>query len=343
MKRLIILIIILSVLTACSSTTKTNTASLVAHGYSEEEAAIIVELGQEAVDIVLSYPYDGDIVTVMTDASFDADLLEEYLELDLDPEDRLMVVNNGYYSDSYDELTLELMRTDYYIHSRLDRYIAFAETLSDGYDYRYVVESVNCDRDYAAYEVILEADTSLGKLIIANKYYSIGDYVPDDLVAIDSAYGLSSYLDSEAYEHYVAMADAMAAEGLSVWITSAYRSYERQVTLYNSYLAYDSQEEVDTYSARPGHSDHQTGLVVDLILPGGDLGSFDGTDESYWLQEHAHEYGFILRYPEDKTDMTGYTYESWHYRYVGVEVATYIYETGITFDEYYAYFVLDEG
>ncbi len=340
MKRFLPLFIsVLLVLTSCSLSTSSKT-SLIEHGYTEEEAAIIVELGEEAIDIILSYPYDADIVEVISDAAFDATKLSEYLELDLDAEDRLLVVNNGYYTDSYDEEVLALMRTDYYIHSRLDRYLAYAENLDDAVDTRYIVEMVNCNRDYDAYEVILEADTSLDNLIIANKYYSLGDYVPDDLVAIDGAYGLSSYLDSEAYEHYVAMADAMSAEGLSIWITSAYRSYERQVSLYNSYLAYDSQAEVDTYSARPGHSDHQTGLVVDLILPGGDLGSFDGTEEFYWLQEHAHEYGFILRYPEDKTDMTGYTYESWHYRYVGIEVATYIYENNITFDEYYAYFII---
>ena len=163
--------------------------------------------------------------------------------------------------------------------------------------------------------------------------------MPEDLVPIDSYYGLDSYLDRDTYEAYKAMADAMMQEGIEVWITSAYRSYDSQVRIYNSYLQNDTQEVVDTYSARPGYSDHQTGRVVDLIEPGGDLGNFEYTKAKKWLDEHAYEYGFIMRYPSDKEDLTGYMYESWHYRYVGKEVATYIKETGITFDEYYAYFV----
>ena len=340
MKHFLIVIVAVLLLTSCSYLSNSNTSALIDLGYSEEEASVIVELGEEAIELVLSYPYDGEIVEIILDDSFDINKVEEYLKLDLDAEDRLLIVNNEYYTDEYSEDVLALMGTDYYIHSRLDRYIAFANSLDNTADYRYIVEMVNCNRDYEAYEVTLASDTSLDNLIIANKYYSLGDYAPDDLVAIDSAYGLSAYLDREAYEHYVEMADAMFAQGLSVWITSAYRSYESQVRVYNSYLVTDSQAIVDTYSARPGYSDHQTGLVVDLILPGGNFDSFAGTDEFYWLQENAYKYGFILRYPEDKIEMTGYTYETWHYRYVGIDVAGYIYENNITLDEYYAYFVV---
>ena len=131
----------------------------------------------------------------------------------------------------------------------------------------------------------------------------------------------------------------MSNLGLNIWATSAFRSYDKQLSNYNHYLEQDSVAEVDSYCARAGFSEHQTGLVVDVIVPGGGLDDFQYTDEYQWLREHAHEYGFILRYPEDKENITGYIFESWHYRYVGEEAAKYIYEQGITFDEYHAYFI----
>ena len=308
-------------------------------GYSDQEIAIIEKLDAKDVKIIESYPYDKELTELISDPTFAVGKLEEYLKLEgLSAQDRLMIVNNGYYCESYDEAKLAFMKTPYYIHSRLNRYLDYkAQTQST--DLRAIVEMVNCNRDHDYYTDTKMADTTLGELMIANKYYSIGEYEPDDLVSIESEYGLDAYMEREAYQAYKEMADAMFEEGIDVWITSAYRPYSSQVRIYNSYLENDPQEVVDTYSARPGFSDHQTGRVVDLISEGGDLGSFEGTKAQRWLSENAHEYGFILRYPEDKVDMTGYMYESWHYRYVGKDVAFYIKTSGITFDEYYAYFI----
>ncbi len=331
MKKISVLILLLF-LVACSS------CRLAEIGYSEDEIKVIESLGEEAKDKIMEHGYDAEIIKVISDPTFDVSRLDRYLSLDLKAEDRLMVVNKGYQADSYDEDTLALMRTAYYIHERLDRYLDYL-ALHPEMDYREVVEMVNCNRDHDYYTNTIVSDTSKDDLIIANKYYTIEEYVPEDLVHIDSYYGLDAYLDRDTYEAYVAMADKMMAEGIDVWITSAYRPYDSQVRIYNSYLERDPQEVVDTYSARPGFSDHQTGRVVDLIEPGGDLGTFEDSAAFLWLQDHAYEYGFILRYPSDKIEMTGYTYESWHYRYVGKEVAKYIKDNGITFDEYYAYFI----
>jgi len=101
----------------------------------------------------------------------------------------------------------------------------------------------------------------------------------------------------------------------------------------------DGVEEADTYSARPGFSEHQTGLTVDVDNAKLSYTDFDKTNEFKWMMENAHRFGFILRYPKDKEDITGYSYESWHYRYVGVDIATYIYEHNITLDEYYVRFI----
>lgn len=119
---------------------------------------------------------------------------------------------------------------------------------------------------------------------------------------------------------------------------STYRSYDRQVELYNNYVARDGQEAADTYSARPGFSEHQTGLAFDI----GEVGNsadyaddhFGETDAGKWLAAHAHEFGFIMRYPQGKKDVTGYKYESWHFRYVGKDIATKIYKDNSTLEEY---------
>lgn len=119
---------------------------------------------------------------------------------------------------------------------------------------------------------------------------------------------------------------------------STYRSYDRQKELYDSYVARDGQQVADTYSARPGFSEHQTGLAFDI----GEVGKtedyaddhFGKTKAGDWLASHAHEFGFIMRYPEGKNEITGYKHESWHFRYVGKEVATKIYKEKSTLEEY---------
>ena len=130
-------------------------------------------------------------------------------------------------------------------------------------------------------------------------------------------------------------------ENLNIIAMSTYRSYSYQVDLYKRYVKQDGEEKADTYSGRPGHSEHQTGLAVDVYNKTENYTNFEKTKEFTWMQEHAHEYGFILRFPKGKENETGYQYESWHYRYVGVDAATYIHENNITFEEYYATIIKD--
>ena len=127
--------------------------------------------------------------------------------------------------------------------------------------------------------------------------------------------------------------DALAL-GLNLWIQSGYRSYTLQQKLYNNYVSRDGVEAADRYSARPGHSEHQTGFAFDLNTI---TDSFQYTDEGKWVNENAYKYGFILRYPKGKEFITGYKYESWHLRYVGKDLATILYNNGnwITLEEYY--------
>ncbi len=167
---------------------------------------------------------------------------------------------------------------------------------------------------------IVEKDgiTYVDGILIANKSYSLpSDYAPDFLPETQAAF--------DAME-----ADASAL-GLNLYISSGFRSYEYQSQIYNNYVARDGQAEADTYSARPGHSEHQTGLALDLNTI--DM-SFENTDEYEWLRDNAHKYGFIIRYPEGKEDITGYQYEPWHLRYLGEEIAQDVYESGLCLEEY---------
>lgn len=127
---------------------------------------------------------------------------------------------------------------------------------------------------------------------------------------------------------------AAASEGLILRVASGFRSYSTQQKLYNNYVKRDGVAAADRYSARPGYSEHQTGFAFDINKASG---SFTGTPECNWLAANAYKFGFILRYPEGKENITGYMYESWHYRYIGVEKAEKIYNSGLTLEEYYGF------
>ena len=163
--------------------------------------------------------------------------------------------------------------------------------------------------------------TYVDGLLIANKTY-----------ALPSSYNPGALLN-ECYDAFDKMqTDAWYGAGLYLYEISGFRSYETQQNLYDRYVATDGKAEADTYSARPGHSEHQTGLALDVNSL---YESFADTAEGRWLAANAHKYGFIIRYPKGKTDQTGYIYEPWHIRYVGVEKATKIFNSGLCLEEYY--------
>ena len=149
----------------------------------------------------------------------------------------------------------------------------------------------------------------------------------------------NQYMIDYAADAIDAMLEAAKEEGYTILVTTAYRSYSFQSTLYNNYVAQDGQAAADRYSARPGTSEHQSGLAADLTSATVNYRltkDFGSTPEGQWLAQHAAEYGFILRYTADGEPITGYMYEPWHFRYVGVENATYIMENGLTLEEFIA-------
>lgn len=242
------------------------------------------------------------------------------------------------YTDGIDKLVSET----YFKKNNLERYNNYKNKYPN-LSYSEVITNVNSNLDYEYYTNVQKADTSKGNLILVNKYYQLdSNYVPSNLITIDTKYGYAQQLQKEAYDAFVKMADAAAKEGLGLYIRSPYRSYNTQLGLYQSYVQQNGQKEADTYSARAGYSEHQTGLAVDVMSKSNvvaDLGTFESTNEFIWIKNHCHEYGFILRYPKGKENITGYIYEPWHYRYVGTEVAKKITELNITYEEYYEFFI----
>ena len=189
-------------------------------------------------------------------------------------------------------------------------------------------------------------------LVLLNKTHPSGDgYCPPDLTRLDSEltlYGKEIELRLYAAKAAEAMVREMHAQGYTdIVVTSGYRSYAYQQSLFNTYLSQEAAAHPDwseqqvralvlTYSAAPGTSEHHTGNAIDLIST-----NYVSLDETFaqnpayeWLQQNAHRFGFILRYPADKTDITGYSYEPWHYRFVGEKAATEIHKRGITLEEY---------
>ena len=168
----------------------------------------------------------------------------------------------------------------------------------------------------------IKNETYINGILVVNKTYGL----PDD-------YNEGGGLTAQTKSAFAEMKKAAAEEGIDLRIVSGYRSFEYQKELYNSYMnrPNQTQEDVEKYSARPGYSEHQTGLAIDVNNASD---SFLGTPEQKWLEQNCVKYGFIIRYPQNKEDKTGYKYEPWHIRYLGKETAQKVYESGLCLEEY---------
>lgn len=207
-----------------------------------------------------------------------------------------------------------------------------------------VITRVNIGLDNSYYTNTYKTPYPNKDYILVNKYIYLGeDYVPDNLEDISTNYSRSGMrLVSSAKDAFETLAEQALKDNKKVIAMSSYRSYQYQVNLYNRYVANEGVNAADTYSARPGYSEHQTGLCVDVYDGVIDYTNFEKSDSYNWMMDNAYKYGFILRYPKGKENITGYQYESWHYRYVGKKIAKYIHDNDITFDEYYVRKIADK-
>ena len=227
----------------------------------------------------------------------------------------------------------------YFLLKNLDRYIVYLSKNED-LDINEAIALVKVNRDREYYEDIKETDLTKGNAMLVNKYYALSkDYEASDIVKASTTYAYAGMsLNKEAYEAFKRLANDAKKEGYTIVILSSYRSYESQEKLWNDRKNTGGIKKADAYAARAGSSEHETGLAIDVADYNHPINFKD--QESYiWMLNNSYKYGFILRYPEGAENITGYDYESWHYRYLGVELATKVYNEGITYDEYYAYYL----
>ncbi len=238
-------------------------------------------------------------------------------------------------STKYDNLT-ELLKSPYFKIENIERYEKYYSTNKD-YSLEDVVIYVGIGLDIEFYTNITEITNYDDIDAVVNKYYKLPDnFEAKDLVSIDSKYKKSSYnyrLRKQAAEALYKMIDAAAEDGIKLWVVSAYRTESTQKTLFNNSKNSDGLEHALLFSAKPGHSEHQLGLAVDLNNASSKA-HFENTKEYDWLIKNSYKYGFIERYPKGKEFITGYGFEPWHYRYLGVDLATKVYQDGGTYEEY---------
>ena len=227
----------------------------------------------------------------------------------------------------------------YYEEGRQERYEAYQKqypkmAVED------VVWRVNAELDRPFYSQPMRVKDTTVLPVIVNKYHGLAaDYVPANLEKLPSG----KLATKETCIAYRAMAADARKQGYSIHAISAYRSYALQNRLYQGYLKRENGKAsvVDTYSARPGYSEHQTGRAIDLSGSFGSLDDFEKTKESKWVGEYCYQYGFIVRYQKDIVALTGYKYEPWHITYVGKEVSQAMHDLGITCLEEYVVKYID--
>lgn len=204
-----------------------------------------------------------------------------------------------------------------------------------------VIAIVNAGANKSWYEEVTIADTTDRYLTLVNKFHTLPEnYDAGTIKTFSATYAFGTVSAEETcYNAFIAMANAARNEGITLVLTSGYRTYEEQKKIYDDTVAQKGEQYALDYAAKPGTSEHETGLALDIFTYGGVMETFHTTATYAWLHANAYKYGFIERYEEGKKYLTGYDPESWHYRYVGVDTATKVKEEGITYDEYYAFYL----
>ena len=281
---------------------QTNEYHLLEKGYDEEETSEILKLNDELIKYFLNNEKNSKIIS--------------------------------------------LIKEKYYLDKNFDKYLEYLND-NPNLDTATIVRDINIHLNYDFYEQTYKANTNLDTAILVNKYYYLeSDYIPEDLVNISQTYSWgengSQKTRQIVYNAFIDMWNAANKEGYYLMINSSFRNYQDQESVYNAYKNTSGETYANSIATKPGFSEHQTGLALDIFSKSNtNKNTFKDSPEARWLKENAYKYGFILRYPEEFEEITGISFEPWHYRYVGKDIAKYIYENNITFDEYYAYYLED--
>ena len=326
-------------------------------GYEYDTIEVFHELS--VYDDIKKHKYSKTLENIIKTEYYNPKYLKDYLEIDYQDKndfyvniDKLLTLGYTYEdinmtyqklsdesinilaSNSYLKDIIEIINLSYFKEDNLERYIKYNKELSSEDRVTYV----NAYLDYEYYTNVIDIEDPNDIYVLVNKYHRLkSSYVPSDLEAISTKYnqGYNNKMRKVAKEAFEKMCEAALADNITIYSGSAYRSYSYQQNLYNRYVSTNGFKAAETFSARAGYSEHQTGLATDVMNKSLDF--ISKSDKEYdWLINNSYKYGFILRYPEGKEDITGYMYEEWHFRYLGVDVATKLYETNLTYEEYIA-------
>lgn len=237
----------------------------------------------------------------------------------------------------YIENISKFLEYDFSLLENIDRYIKYQNDYN--IDKELVVIYVNIGLDKEFYQDTTETNKFSYDMLI-NKYHGISkDFVPENLVDVPDEYGKKQKLNETTLKAFIKMSDdCKSATGYKLMVRSGYRDLEEQEKTYNNYLKTYGKAYAENYVTHPGYSEHHTGLAIDVKAESNEV--FANTKESKWAYENAYKYGFILRYKKADEKITGINYESWHFRYVGEEIATYMHEHEMTYEEYYVRFLM---
>ncbi len=297
---------------------------------SEDKTVDTSNLGKKELEVKLKnkdqeqiYKFEINIVDTI------APVIEAEDNITVNINDEVNLVNYAKVTDnSKEDIKIEI--SGYYDLSKVGKYnlkFVAKDSSNNEVSYDFILNIVE-DTDNRTFTTskgyvakVVDGVTYIDGILIVNKTYSL----PED-------YG--SGLTDSTNNAFNQMKKDAQKEGLNLYISSGFRSYERQRSIYNNYVNTDGVKKADTYSAKAGHSEHQSGLAFDLNTIDE---SFANTKEGKWVSDNCYKYGLILRYPKGKENITGYMYESWHLRYVGKELAEKLYNNGkwITLEEYY--------
>ena len=315
-----------------------------------EECTYDIDLDKNIKEIVCKEKYSKTLEAMLLNSNFKEEYIDSYMKIDYkDKENFTFIVNNlldlnyapvviNYILTLKDEdiniLTKEYVDLSKFLKitnlevKNIERYNKYAK--ANSLEASDVVTRVNIGLDAPFYTNVKIISTPSNILVLVNKYNRLPeDYVPTDLVPIknNEQYSLRK-IAAQALEEMIADAKK---EGHNLALWSAYRSYNTQKTVYANYVKSSSEKQADTFSARPGHSEHQTGLAADIRSSS--LPKRLNDDDYEWVLNNSYKYGFIFRY--NNQEVTGYIDEPWHIRYLGVEIATDVIQKKITYDEYY--------
>ncbi len=327
-----------------------NTSRLRNIGYDDETIKIIKEEKLTSTIIDNEY-YSEYLAASLKDGTLNEDYIEYYNVVSADrglTSKDFLIINRlkekGYLDvqllnlvkNLYDYELTPLLVYDY--QSYEDNYI------DDCKNHRDVNSETHFEVSGSYYEPYLDVYpvTDLTVSMLVNKtYYLSASYLPDSLSEMSVQYASSGqYLETTAYEAFQQWCDAGREAGHTIYAASAYRSYDSQESVYSTYIQGMGQSLADQASARPGYSEHQTGYAVDISVSNEDTSlEFKDTEAYQWAKDACAEYGWILRYPEGKEDITQYEFESWHYRYVGKDLAKKVVSSNLTYDEYWCLYL----